>query len=479
MAEENVLFQPVKEFCRHEVVTCSPDDRLVAVAARMRECRISSVVVCEGGAPVGIVTDRDLRNKVVSLGLDPVPLEVRAIMNSPLICLGENEFLFEAVHRMSRHNIHRVGIVDNAGKLSGIITHSDILRLQTRSPQQMLREIEDAQSIEDLATIHKRVEELVVHLSGTGVKTPDLVRMIALLNDQILVRSITLLRGERYPDLPRRFAFIVLGSEGRQEQTLTTDQDNAIVYADDLTGGEIERLEAFSRDLIDTLIAIGVPPCPGGIMAKNDAWRRSFSGWSSVLDQWLSAPTADNILNCSMFCDLRIISGDPTLESELKEIVMQRLRGHTGYLAHMGANVLRFPPPLGIFGTIKVERNGSQKGRLDLKKAGIFAITEGVKILSLEAGCLNGGTLQRLQCLVEAEVLTKREAEDLEASFNFLVLLRLRAQVDALRQGEVPTNYLPLDVLNSQEQGRLRLAMKEVSTLQDMLKRRFRLDLYG
>jgi CBS domain-containing protein len=145
----------------------------------------------------------------------------------------------------------------------------------------------------------------------------------------------------------------------------------------------------------------------------------------------------------------------------------------------MGANVLRFPPPLGFFGTIKVERSGSHKGMFDLKKGGIFAITEGVKILSLETGCLKGGTLQRIQCLVEADVLSPREAQDLEASFNFLVLLRLRGQVEALRKGQVPTNHLALDGLNGQEQGRLRLAMKEVRTFQDMLKRRFRLDLYG
>ncbi len=250
------------------MVTCAPTDRLVAVAATMRERNISSTVVCERGTPTGILTDRDLRNKVVARGVDCHTMTAGMIMNAPLISVGEDDYLFEALHRMSRHGIHRVGVVDGTGRLTGIITDSDILRLQTRSPQQMVREIEEARSVADLGKLHVRVQDLVIHLAGTGVPTRDLVRMIAHLNDQILVRLMTLLRRERYPDLTDRFAFIVLGSEGRQEQTLTTDQDNAIVYADDLAGADIKRLEAFSHDLIDNLIAIGVPPCPGGIMAR-------------------------------------------------------------------------------------------------------------------------------------------------------------------------------------------------------------------
>jgi CBS domain-containing protein len=351
--------------------------------------------------------------------------------------------------------------------------------MQTRSPQQMVREIEEARSVVDLAGLHRRVQDLVIHLTGSGVRTRDLIRMIAHLNDQILARLITLLRAERYPDLTERFTFIVLGSEGRQEQTLTTDQDNAIVYADDLNPTQLERLEAFSRELIDNLIDIGVPRCPGGIMASNEAWRRSFSAWSDVLDLWLSTPTPENILNCSMFCDLRIISGDPALERELKELVTGRMQGNAGYLAHMGANVLRFPPPLGLFGRIKVERSGDHRGMLDLKKGGIFAITEGVKVLALEAGCLRGGTLQRLQLLADAQVMTGQEAQNLEESFSFLVLLRLRGQVAALRQGQIPTNHLALDQLNRMERGRLRLALEEVRTLQELLQRRFRLELYS
>ncbi len=477
MAEENIFFLRVKEVCQKNVVTCSPDDALVDVAETMRRKNISGVVVCEGKNSVGIITDRDLRNKVVSRGEDPRQLTVRTIMNSPLIVVDEEDFLFEVLYRMSRHTIHRVGVVDSSGQLTGIITDSDILRLQTRSPQQMIREIEGARTVEELKSLHHRVQGLVVHLVGTGVQTRDLVRMISHLNDQILLRLIILLRKEKYPDLTDRFAFVVLGSEGRREQTLTTDQDNAIVHADDLEEEEARRLEEFSRELNDSLIAIGVPECPGGIMAKNPAWRKSVSDWTRTLNRWLSSSSPENILNCSMFSDLRTIYGDPAFERGLKARMIEHVRGDSTYKMRMAANVMGFLPPLGFFGRIKVERKGDKKGLLDVKKAGIFAITEGIKILSIEAGALEGGTRERIRQLVEKGVMGTQEAEDLDASFHFLVHIRLRGQVEAVRNGRTPTNYVALEQLNRMEKGRLRLALEGVASFQAFLKLHFSLDL--
>ncbi len=477
MAEENIFFLRVKEVAQKKVVTCSPDEPLVEVAALMRQKNISGVVVCEGKKSVGIFTDRDLRNKVVSRGEDPRNLTVRAIMNSPLIVVGEDDFLFEVLYRMSRHGIHRVGVVDAEGHLNGIITDSDILRLQTRSPQQMVKEIEAAATVEELKELHGRVQGLVAHLVGTGVQTRDLVRMISHLNDQILYRLITLLREGTYRDLTDRFAFVVLGSEGRREQTLTTDQDNALVYADDLRDDEIRRLEEFSRELNDSLIAIGVPECPGGIMAKNEAWRKSVSGWTKTLNRWFSASTPENIMNCSMFTDIRTIYGDASLEHTLTARMTEHLRTDSTFLMRMAANVMGFAVPIGFFGRIKVEKKGEHRGLLDVKKAGIFAITEGVKILSHEAGNLEGGTRERIQMLADRGVLRKEDADDLDASFHFLVHVRLRGQVEAIRMNRTPTNFVDLEQLNRMEKGRLRLALEGVRSFQAFLKLHFSLDL--
>ena len=479
MADPNIFFLPVGEFSCREVVTCSPDDELVAVAALMRRRNISSVVVCREGAPAGIVTDRDLRNKVIAAGTDPNGLRVAEVMNAPLISIGEDDFLFEALYRMSRHGIHRVVVVDSSGRLTGILTDSDILRLQTRSPQQLIRDIEEAESVAELKDLHRRIQDLVLHLVATGVATRDLVRMIAHLNDQLLLRLIALLRASAFADLSDRFAFVVLGSEGRQEQTLTTDQDNAIIYADGLGPAEVERIEAFSKVLIEQLISIGVPACPGGIMACRPEWRRSLAGWTRVLDHWLANATPENVLKGSMFFDLRTLSGDSALEEQLRAHISTRLKQDSAFLVRTAANVLRFSPPLGWFGRIRLEKEGEHRGQLDLKKAGIFAITEGAKVLALEAGILKGGTRERLAALVAAKVLDRKLVEDLEASFNFLVFMRLRSQVAALRAERAPDNYLALDQLNHMERGRLRLALEEVGSFQDVLRLHYQLDLFG
>jgi CBS domain-containing protein len=303
------------------------------------------------------------------------------------------------------------------------------------------------------------------------------VRVIAHLNDRLLLRLIALLREGEFPDLPEGFAFIVLGSEGRQEQTLTTDQDNAIIYADALSDEEVLLIERFARALIDQLIALGVPPCPGGIMASRAEWRRSLGGWSDVLDGWLASPTPEHLLNASMFFDLRTLHGDSCLERALKEHILRWLQLEPMFLRYAAAGVLRFKPPLGWFGRIKVEQKGDHRGLLDIKKAGIFAITEGVKVLALEAGILDGGTRERLAALVTAGTLSPVQAEDLESSFNFMVHLRLRGQVAALQAGREPTNFIDLRQLNRMEVGRLRLALEGVRTFQSFLSLRFSLDL--
>ena len=477
MSEDNQFFRPVKDFCHRGVISCSPEDALVGVVGIMREKSISGVVVIEDGQPVGIFTDRDLRNKVVANGIDPKALTVRSVMNSPLTTIGEEDLLYQALSAMSRKKIHRLGVVDASGALTGIITDTDILRLQSHSPHQLVLDIEKAAGIDDLKVLHARIQALVLHLSGTGIGIRDLVRLIAHLNDQIALRLITLLRAEWFDDLPAGFAFLVLGSEGRSEQTLSTDQDNAIVYADDLTPAQVKRIEEFSVALIDGLIAIGVPACPGGIMAKNPEWRRSLGEWQDQLNRWLLTPIPENILACGTFVDLRTLYGDPSFERTLKQQIYDSAEANKLYLMRMVENGLLFAPPLGWFGKIKGEKAGEHSGQLEIKKAGIFAITDGIKALAIEGRFLDGSTSQRLEAARAAGTLREAEATDLEESYEFLVQMRLRCQVEAIREGRAPDNYIALDQLNIMEQGRLKIALTGVEKFQAFIKHHFGLHL--
>lgn len=477
MAEENQFFRPIRDFCQRNVVTCAAADGVVDVVARMRERNISSVVVVGDGRPLGILTDRDLRNKVVAQGRDPNTLHVADIMNAPLAVIGEDDVLYEALYRMSRLKIHRLVVVTPGGELAGIITDTDILRLQAHSPHQLVLDIEKADSIDSLRLLHERIQKLVVHLSGTGIPIRDMVKLIANLNDQVLIRLIHLLRSTRFPDLTEDFAFVVMGSEGRSEQTLSTDQDNAIIYDDGLDPAQVARLEAFSHELIDALISIGVPPCSGGIMARNPAWRRSLGAWKQELNRWLSTPTPENVMTGSMFMDLRALYGRADLVEALRQHAFRHMSTDQGFLMRMAQNMTNFLPPLGWFGRIKVEKSGPYSGKVDVKKAGIFAITDGIKALAIEARKLDGSTHDRMEALVAGGALKEDAAADLRAAFDFLVLMRLRGHVDALRQGVEPSNYIALDQLNAMEQGEFRLALEGVTKFQAFIKHHFKLHL--
>lgn len=475
--EEHVYARPVGDFCRRALILCSIDDWVQPTAAIMSERGISSVVVCRKGIPVGIFTDRDLRNKVVAVGADASSLRAEAIMSAPLIVVREDDFLFEAVYQMSRHRIHRVGVLDASGRLCGMLTESDLIRVQTNSPQRLVRQLESAETLAELQTIHAGIEDLVLSLHQVGVPTHDLMRLISQLNDQIVQRLIEQLRKERFPQLPKGFAFVALGSEGRGEQTLKTDQDNALIYADELSAAEVAQLETFSEALIEALIEVGVPACPGAMMAKNPFWRRSLGEWLREVDHWISLPDSENILHFCMFCDLRTLFGDPALEQAVKAHIALRAKQESVFLMQLAARVVKFAPPLGFFGGFKVEKNGDHRGQIDLKTAGLFAITEGIRTLGLSASLVGGGTLEKMVQLRDQGVLNHHQFEDLQASFKILCRLRLQGQLEALAKGEALSNFLSPDELNRVEKGEFHVTLEVVKSFETFLSSHFRLNI--
>lgn len=478
MSEESTFFLPVRDYCHRQLITCNVNDSIVTAAQIMRERTISSLIACDdNGQPVGIMTDRDLRNKVVADALDPRTLAVKSIMTSPVISVKEDDTLFEVLYRMSRHRIHRMGVVDDNNALIGFINESDIIRLQNRSPQHLLKSIDEADNNGELRRIHAESEQLIVFLSRNGVDTPSLIKLISLFNDQLTDRLITLLKQERFPGMGKKSTFMVLGSEGRREQTLKTDQDNAIIYSDQANADEIRDIEAFAHALIECLIDIGVPECPGGIMARNDFWRRSLSGWKRIISDWIDNPKSENIVNFGMLSDMRGLCGNHALEQELREFITSKAQDNSIFMARMAHNVVNFSQPLGWFGRIKVERKGEHAGKIDLKKAGIFTITEGVKVIALSIGIFGGSTLEKLKQLETRGVLDKRQVADLEAAFTLLTGMRLRGQIEAADLGNEITNYVAPETLDRVEMGRLKEALEVVVAFITTLKQHFRLEM--
>lgn len=338
-------------------------------------------------------------------------------------------------------------------------------------------EFESAHSIEQLRMIFARMSDMVRHATRTGGDIKSVTKLISHYNDAITTRLIALLDLDEGIRLPEGATYLALGSEGRGEQTLRTDQDSAIVHADDLPADRLAEAERFAVRLAAALEALGVPRCPGNTMASNPRWRHSLSQWKHLLDLWISVPTPEHMAEFSMFQDLRALHGDETLGRQLCEHIRQSVQYNTSFLSNMAHFVVRFQPPLGMFGRIKVERSGEQRGKVDIKKGGIFAITIGASLLSLEAGIVGGNTWDKLERLGQLGLIAPGDLGEVEESFNCLVRLRLQQQLLAVDSGAEPSNCVDPVSMVEAERERLRQALKGVGVFLQIIRDHYQLEL--
>ena len=326
------------------------------------------------------------------------------------------------------------------------------------------QEIEAARSIDELRELGVKMLGIVRFATHEHADIKSIVQLISRFNDAINLRLIALLESTEGIHLPEGAAYLVLGSEGRGEQTLRTDQDSAIVYVDDLPPEKLRDVERFAARLVDALEEIGVPRCPGNMMASNPEWRHSLTEWKQLLEQWITVPTPEHMLNFGMFQDLRPLHGDMALGTQLRDHIRAAVRLSPFFLPNMAGHVVRFPSPFTMLGRIRVEQSGEHKGKVDLKKAGIFAITAGASLLALEAGIIGGNTWEKLELLGKRRVLAGGDLATIEEAYTFLVQLRLQLQLQSLAAGNTPTNYVDPLALSAREREQFRQALNGVST---------------
>ncbi len=476
ISEESFFFLRVESLCRGGAITCGPDMAVTEAARLMKRHNISGLIVVDGAGPVGVASVRDLRDLIADGGEAIQGTRVLDIMTVGLVTVHPGDYVFEAMFKMAKHNIHRLAVVGAGGELVGIVTDTDLLRIQSRTPLYLNQEIEAAESIPQLKDVSGRMLDMVNYAYRAGADIRSLVQLISHFNDAFTQRIIFLLGSQEGIRLPGGAAYLALGSEGRGEQTLRTDQDSAIVYRDDLPPERLSEIERFASRLSAALDEIGVPRCPGDTMASNPQWCRSLSDWKRVLDQWISVPKSEHMVNFGMFQDLRVIYGEEDLERQLHDHIRAAVQRHSLFLPYMARHICHFPPPLGMFGRIRVERRGEHRGKVDLKKAGIFALTLGASLMALEAGSLGGSTWSKLEFLRGQGVLGEGEFEVLDESFTFLVRLRLERQLRALASGTKPTNHVDPLVMRDRERDQFRQALKGVGTLLKTIRDRYKLD---
>ncbi len=458
-------------------MTCSPDLSLIEMARLMMVHNISGIVAVTDGKPVGIVSVRDLRNLIAEVTGSIETLTVRYVMKTELITIRSSDYLFKAIFLMAKHNIHRLIVVDEFNTLTGVITDADLMRIQTSSPLYLVQEIESAGSIDQLRILGQKMTGMLRYALKTNADTPSLIQLISHFNDALTQRLIYILDSKQNVRLPSGAAYLSLGSEGRQEQTLRTDQDSAIVYRDDLSCDDIVAVRRFADEIVTALENIGVPLCPGNMMASNPEWCHSLSEWKQLVEQWINRPDADATVHFGVFQDLRVMYGDVSFEAELQEFICECTRRNAIFFPSMARNIVRFKPPLGMFGRFQVEKKGDQRGKLDLKKGGVFALTRGISLIALESGITGGTTWSKLERLNHLHVVSDHDLETLSEAFTFLVKMRLNKQLIALSSGRPVDNFVDPMVLMDRERDHLRAAFKGVDTLLHILKSRYQLDM--
>jgi CBS domain-containing protein len=480
LSSAGVSFMPaiaVREMASKVLVTGSPDISVREAAMRMTVNKVGSLVLVDTEhKPVGIVTDKDMREKVVAVDMN-LNSPVKEIMSTALYTIDSDDYSFEALLKMIHYNIHHLLVMNN-GVLTGMITNHDLMVMRGTSPVAIAREIENRPDLESLVKIAADITNLVEVLIKEGLKATNISRIMSELNDRLLKKIISITLEELGPP-PLAFCWIVYGSEGRKEQTFKTDQDNALIYDD--TGDKVLKVEAvhyfnqFAWHVNDSLQRCGFPACPADYMANNSKWCQPLNVWKRYFTDWIVSATPEALLYSTIFFDLRAVAGDLSLGQKLKDHLFDVMKDESFFLAQMSAMQAGTKPPLGFFKTFVVDKSGEHKDMLNLKTCGIALLVDIVRLCSLERGVQETSTLERLRTLRGKHEMLDDYSNEIEQSFEFLMLLRLVHQFEQLKSGEDPDNFINPNKLSIIEKQTLKEIFQLISRIQDRIERRHRL----
>lgn len=472
---DKILFtHRLDELTTKEIVRVSSSISIQQAAELMSRHKISALLLTdEAGLPAGIVTDRDLRERVVARGIEG-SAPVNSIMSVTLIKSDAKDFCFEALLKMVRFNIHHL-LIASREELTGIITNHDLMMLQSTYPLAIARDIEQQSSVDGLVIAQRAIDRLIAVLIREGARASTITRIITEVNDRLVRRMLEIIEGRLGPP-PVSYCWIVFGSEGRKEQTFRTDQDNALIY-NDPAPEEAERVSRYFTDLAEemrkALVACGFPPCPADYMASNPQWRMPLTAWRDRFRKWIQVPTPQAVLLSLIFFDFRPVHGNALLAENLRAALSHELKGQGLFFSHMAGIVLQNRPPIGMFGRLKVENRGPHRNTLNIKLNGLGPIVDAARLASLEAQRYTTATLERLRELQDTGSFLAPYARDVEQAFEHLMGVRLRHQYLQRQEGLEVDNHINPSMLGALEQRALQESFRLIRDIQRTIREHF------
>lgn len=456
---------------------CRRNTTIREVAQQLAKSKATCVfVVNEAGESEGIVTDRDFAAKVAAQEL-PLDLPVTHIMSKPVVAVDSSERVFHALLAMVSRNIHHV-LVTEQGKPTSVLTAHDLMVLQGKSPLNVVRFIDQQTTIQDLAAAQTRINGLLPLLLREGAKASHVTRVIAEVNDRLMVKLLQCAEA-RLGTAPVPYCWVVLGSEGRREQTFKTDQDNALIYSDSASEEARQYFAQLAALVQDALSVCGYPLCTGNYMASNPRWRQPLQSWIGYFQNWVCEAELHGTEDALLFLDMRPVSGEFSLYRGLSTQNRELLKDAAMFNSILAYVSTMHKPPLGFFREFVLERTGEHKNQLDLKTFGTMPIANAARLFAVHAGIEHTNTSDRLSALTCASEQDAELFRDLNEAFEFLTLLRLECQLRQVREGQPPSNFVAPDSLTHLQRSLLKEAFRTISRAQSLIDQTFRTAIWS
>lgn len=468
----HAMYSPLGSLIRRRPVTVPLDASVRHAIEIMDRMRIGSVIVAdaEGKLPLGIFTLRDLLHRVTLPGCD-LDQPIAAVMTGGVITAKPQTTAYQAALVMARRGLHHLLVVDEEGSLIGIVSQNDLFALQRTGLKDVTNDIREAKDLAALQACARDIRRMADTMLGQGTAAEQLTHFISTLNDLLTLRIIELTHDEF--DLPQvKWCWIALGSEGRYEQTFSTDQDNGIIFEESAgKGAESVRnsLLPFAQAVNRKLDACGFPLCKGGIMAGNAEWCLSLEEWRAKFSRWLQQPEPKALLNAAIFFDFRPLYGDEDLSDTLRGWLQDASRSASLFLRLMTENALQCQPPLGLIRDFVFDDNKEFPHTIDLKMYGSRPFVDAARIMALANGVGHTGTAQRLRGVAEAAGHGGDDVAAIIDGFYYIQSLRLRHQHET-DGGQAGANRIDPDALNELDRHILKESFKQARKLQSRLK---------
>lgn len=465
------LHVPLRTLVSHTPICAAPGLSIQDAARRMRKARVSSLLVQDGESLCGLVTDRDIRNRVVADG-HALDAPLSEVMTVDPVTISAERYAFEALLTMSRHNIHHLPVMDG-DRLAGMVTTTDLMRLQADNPVYLVGEVWKQDNVDGLVAVSERLPGVVQDLVESHARANDISRVVTTVSDTLTQHLLEMAEDTLGPP-PVPYAWIALGSQARYEQSAHSDQDNALILADAYDASEhgayFEDLATF---VCDGLNACGFVYCPGEVMATTDRWRQPLHQWKATFADWILEPTPKALMHSTIFFDLRHIAGTRSLVRTLRDHILSHTQQNSIFLASLAVNALDARPPLGFFRQFVLKTHGGQEDTLDLKINGVVPIVDIARIYALAHGVRALNTQERLTRLADSGGMAGEDAADMKDAHAFISNVRLQHQARQIASGRAPDNYVSPDDLSDFNRRHLKDAFKIVRRMQSALEQRY------